>query len=203
MRNSVSLNRKTPPQSRLERTPPQPLPTRGRGLIANLPRFDRGKAVPRFFSSLVGEMAGRPEGVRVLDEPVFVECPMPHSNIDPKARKRARTLRSELTKAEREMWDLLRDLRPRGARFRRETPIGPYIADFAWLSARVIVEVDGDDHETDHGRAHDMRRDEFLRKQGFTVLRFDNDQVIGNPDYVTISLEKSLEELLTSQGDQA
>lgn len=128
---------------------------------------------------------------------------MPHSNIDPKARKRARTLRSELTKAEREMWDLLRDLRPRGARFRRETPIGPYIADFAWLSARVIVEVDGDDHETDHGRAHDMRRDEFLRKQGFTVLRFDNDQVIGNPDYVTISLEKSLEELLTSQGDQA
>lgn len=128
---------------------------------------------------------------------------MPHSSIDPKTRKRARTLRGELTKAEREMWDLLRDLRPRGARFRRETPIGPYIADFAWLSARVIVELDGDSHETDHGRAHDVRRDDFLRKQGFTVLRFDNDQVIDNPDYVAVSVEKSLEEFLTSQGDQA
>lgn len=128
---------------------------------------------------------------------------MPHSNIDPKTRKRARTPRGELTKAEREMWDLLRDLRPRGARFRRETPIGPYIADFAWLSARVIVEVDGDSHETDHGRAHDVRRDDFLRKQGFTVLRFDNDQVNDNPDFVAVSLEKSLEEFLTSQGDQA
>lgn len=126
---------------------------------------------------------------------------MPHSNIDPKTRKRARTLRSELTKAEREMWDLLRDLRPRGARFRRETPIGPYIADFAWLSARVIVEVDGDSHETEQGRAHDKRRDDFLRKQGFTVLRFDNDQVIDNPDYVAISLEQSVEEFLTSLGD--
>ncbi|SSC66851.1 endonuclease domain-containing protein [Ciceribacter selenitireducens] len=127
---------------------------------------------------------------------------MPHSNIDPKTRKRARTLRSELTRAEREMWDLLRDLRPRGARFRRETPIGPYIADFAWLSARVIVEVDGDSHETEQGRAHDKRRDDFLRKQGFTVLRFDNDQVIDNPDYVAINLEQSLEAFLTSLGDR-
>jgi very-short-patch-repair endonuclease len=125
---------------------------------------------------------------------------MPHSNIDPKTRKRARTLRSELTRAEREMWDLLRDLRPRGARFRRETPIGPYIADFTWLSARVIVEVDGDSHETDHGRAHDVRRNDLLRKQGFTILRFDNDQVIDNLDSVAISLEKSLEEFLTSLG---
>src|SRR5688572_18529025 len=40
----------------------------------------------------------------------------------------------------------------------RETPIGPYIADFAWLSARIIVEVDGDSHETLDGRRHDVRR---------------------------------------------
>lgn len=124
---------------------------------------------------------------------------MPHSNIDPKTRKRAKTLRSEWTKAEREMWDLLRDLRPRGARFRRETPIGPYIADFAWLSARVIVEVDGDSHETDHGRAHDMRRDAFLRSQGFEVLRFDNNVVVQNPDYVFVTLQTSLQRFLTRE----
>ncbi len=73
---------------------------------------------------------------------------MPHSNITPKTRERAKRLRRELTKAEAAMWNMLRDLRPYGARFRRETPIGPYIADFAWLSARLIVEVDGDSHET-------------------------------------------------------
>ncbi|MGV8938080.1 MAG: endonuclease domain-containing protein [Allorhizobium sp.] len=122
---------------------------------------------------------------------------MPHSNIDPKTRTRARILRRELTKAEKEMWDLLRDFRSRGARFRRETPIGPYIADFAWLAARIIVEVDGDSHETEHGRVHDRRRDGFLSKQGFTVLRFDNDQVLDNPDYVVITIEERILAFLT------
>lgn len=117
---------------------------------------------------------------------------MPHSNIDAETRRRARTLRRELTKAERKMWDLLRDLRARGARFRRETPVGPYIADFAWLSARIIVEVDGDSHETDRGRGHDRRRDAFLREEGFTVLRFDNADVLSSPDGVFVILEKAL-----------
>ena len=107
---------------------------------------------------------------------------MPHSNVEPKTRNRAKTLRREFTKAEQEMWNMLRDLRPYGARFRRETPIGPYIADFAWLSARLIIEVDGDSHETLAGKAHDVARDAFLRNQGFDILRFDNGQVIDGPD---------------------
>ncbi|OAP43364.1 hypothetical protein AU381_27435 [Sinorhizobium glycinis] len=115
---------------------------------------------------------------------------MAHSNIDPKVRQRARKLRTEMTKAEAAMWNMLRDPRPLGARFRRETPVGPYIADFAWLSARLIVEVDGDSHETDAGRRHDKRRDEFLGAQGFTVLRFDNSQVLDGPDYVFLSIRK-------------
>ena len=122
---------------------------------------------------------------------------MPHSNIKPKTRTRARTLRHELTKAEQVMWDILRDFRPRGARFRRETPIGPYIADFAWLSARIVVEVDGDSHETDSGRRHDLRRDAFLKAQGFTVLRFDNDQVLDGPDHVVLTIESRIAAHLT------
>jgi very-short-patch-repair endonuclease len=114
---------------------------------------------------------------------------MPHSNITPKTRERAKRLRRELTKAETAMWNMLRDLRPYGARFRRETPIGPYIADFAWLSARLVVEVDGDSHETDHGRKHDLQRDRFLVNQGFKVLRFDNDQVLDGPDYVFTEIQ--------------
>ncbi len=124
---------------------------------------------------------------------------MPHSNIDPRTRKRARALRTELTKAEREMWDILRDFRPRGARFRRETPIGPYIADFAWLAAGIVVEVDGDSHETDVGRRHDLRRDAFMVSQGFKVLRFDNDLVIDNPEYVYLTIETSIAHLLKEE----
>lgn len=94
------------------------------------------------------------------------------------------------------MWDILRDFRPRGARFRRETPIGPYIADFAWLSARIIIEVDGDSHETEGGRRHDARRDAFLQSNGFTVLRFDNDQVLDGPDYVAMTIEDRIQACL-------
>ncbi|MGV3550293.1 endonuclease domain-containing protein [Rhizobium sp.] len=121
---------------------------------------------------------------------------MPHSNIEPVARKRARALRSKLTKAERDMWDMLRDLRPYGARFRRETPIGLYIADFAWLSAKLIIEVDGDTHETLAGRAHDARRDAFLMVQGFTILRFDNGQVLEGSDHVFMEIERHVRHLL-------
>ncbi len=124
---------------------------------------------------------------------------MPHSNIDPKTRTRAKRLRRELTKAEAAMWDMLRDLRPFGARFRRETPIGPYIADFAWLSARIVIEVDGDTHETDHGRRHDLRRDAFMRNQGFKILRFDNLDVINAPDHVFIKIETQLAPFLTKE----
>jgi very-short-patch-repair endonuclease len=87
---------------------------------------------------------------------------------------------------------MLQDLRPMGARFRRETPIGPYIADFAWLSARIVIEVDGDTHETNEGVMHDRRRDAFMASQGFTILRFDNAQVLDGPDYVAETIKACL-----------
>ena len=117
---------------------------------------------------------------------------MPHSNITPQTRERARKLRTELTKAEAKMWDLLRDFRPRGARFRRETPIGPYIADFAWLSKKIVIEVDGDSHETAEGRSHDRVRDAWMRDQGYTVLRFDNADLADAEDHVFLEIEKNI-----------
>jgi very-short-patch-repair endonuclease len=121
---------------------------------------------------------------------------MPHSNITPQTCERARKLRTELTRAEAKMWDLLRDFRPREARFRRETPIGPYIADFAWLSKKIVVEVDGDSHETEQGRTHDMARDAWMRQQGYTVLRFDNADLIDAEDYVYLEIEKTIDRYL-------
>lgn len=124
---------------------------------------------------------------------------MPHSNITPQTRDRARKLRTELTKAEAKMWNLLRDFRPRGARFRRETPIGPYIADFAWLSKMIVIEVDGDSHETVSGRAHDKVRDAWLRDQGYTVLRFDNADLLEAEDHVFLEIEKAIRRYLDDQ----
>ncbi|WP_343229120.1 endonuclease domain-containing protein [Rhizobium lemnae] len=154
-------------------------------------RMSRSQPLP-----LVGRGWG---GVFSRPHTLCFRSAMPHSNISAKTRKRAKTLRRDLTRAEREMWDLLRDFRPRGARFRRETPIGPYIADFAWLSARIIVEVDGDSHETESGRHHDQRRDRFLREQGFIVLRFDNTDVINSADAISIQLEAELAPFLDKE----
>ncbi|WP_417409789.1 endonuclease domain-containing protein [Hoeflea sp.] len=117
---------------------------------------------------------------------------MPHSNITPKTRERAWKLRAELTRSEAKMWNLLRDFRPRGARFRRETPIGPYIADFAWLSKKIVVEVDGDSHETDQGRTRDRVRDAWMKDQGYTVLRFNNADLIDAEDHVFLEIEKAI-----------
>jgi very-short-patch-repair endonuclease len=94
------------------------------------------------------------------------------------------------------MWDILRSFRGRGARFRRETPIGPYVADFAWLSARIVIEVDGDTHATAKGILDDAGRDAFLRSRGFQVMRFDNNDVIFFEEAVYLEIGTALREHL-------
>jgi very-short-patch-repair endonuclease len=123
---------------------------------------------------------------------------MPHSNITSKTRTRAKTLRRDITKAEKIMWSILKDFNAQGASFRREAPIGPYIADFAWLSKRLTIEVDGDSHETVSGRKHDAVRDAFLKKEGFQILRFDNAQIVDNSDFVFLEIQKQIMQLLNS-----
>jgi len=98
------------------------------------------------------------------------------------ANRRARQLRSALTDAERKLWLHLRRRRIDGHRFRRQAPFGPYIVDFACLSARLIVEVDGGQH-TDQS-ASDARRTAWLESQGFRVMRFWNNEVLGDIDGV-------------------
>jgi len=67
-----------------------------------------------------------------------------------------------------------------GLKFRRQTPIGPYIADFLVEDAKLVIELDGDQHGFDDGRAHDAARDAFLRREGYDVLRVWNRQVYEN-----------------------
>ena len=94
--------------------------------------------------------------------------------------KRARALRHNATDAERKLWDALRPLRSEGYHFRRQVPIGPYYADFACHHARLIVELDGDQHGHAAGIAYDARRDNFLKTAGYTILRFPNIEVYTN-----------------------
>ena len=99
------------------------------------------------------------------------------TGIHPITRQRARKLRAEMTPQERMVWARLRDLnRMLGLHFRRQAPIGPFIADFADLGRRLVIEIDGGGH----GGERDLRRDEWLSAQGFQVLRFWNPEVSGN-----------------------
>ncbi|WP_083487601.1 endonuclease domain-containing protein [Pseudoxanthomonas dokdonensis] len=106
-------------------------------------------------------------------------------------RDRARQLRRDMTTAERRLWGVLQKRQLDGCRFRRQHPIGRYIADFACLEVGLIVEVDGGQHMDARS---DRVRDAFLQEQGFQVLRFWNDEVLTNLDGVYCRLEAWLNE---------
>ena len=89
----------------------------------------------------------------------------------------ARALRRLMTDAERRLWRALRHRQVQGCRFRRQHPIGPYIADFACLERRLIVEIDGSQHAAS---TTDPARDAYLRRHGFRVLRVWNHDVLAN-----------------------
>ncbi len=103
----------------------------------------------------------------------------------------ARDQRRNPTEAERTLWLYLRRRQLRGFRFRRQHPVGPYIADFACLKPQVIVEVDGSQH-LEHPQ-QDQRRDAYLRAAGFHVLHFTNHQVLSDIHPVLESILQALE----------
>lgn len=93
---------------------------------------------------------------------------------------RARVQRAHPTPAERALWSLLRG-RALEAKFRRQHPLGPYIADFFCCDAALVIEVDGDVHDTDRAREHDAARDAFLANCGLRTLRLRNEMVLQEP----------------------
>ena len=106
------------------------------------------------------------EGVTGYDKPTLVK---------------AKRLRREMTDAERKLWSILRNSQIEGAKFRRQQPIGPFIADFVCQERRLIVEADGGQHAES---ASDARRTAFLEGSGYRVMRFWNNDIFGNLDGV-------------------
>ncbi|SFC88671.1 Very-short-patch-repair endonuclease [Devosia psychrophila] len=96
----------------------------------------------------------------------------------------ARRLRRDQTDAERRFWALLYPWRCSGWHFRRQAPVGVYFADFVCKREKLIIEIDGGGHYGDEGAARDARRTAVLGQAGYRVVRFSNDDVLGNADGV-------------------
>ena len=99
-------------------------------------------------------------------------------------RKTAKALRANTTAAEDILWRHLRRLELTGSHFRRQVPIGPYVADFACLKQRLIIEVDGSQHGSDEGLHRDEARTRWLNSEGYRVMRFWNNDVMNKTEAV-------------------
>lgn len=109
----------------------------------------------------------------------------------PKQLGRARAMRCEPTKAEDILWRSLRSA-ALGAKFRRQVPIGSFIADFACLTAKLVVELGGPPHDTVEQHNRDVARDRWLNEHSWRVLRIPNDVVFGGGDMVIDRIKNAL-----------
>ncbi len=116
--------------------------------------------------------------------------------------KRAKELRKEAPMPEKLLWNELRvAARHRGFKFRRQYPLQPYIADFICLKVKLVIELDGDTHA---GReAYDRARDERMQSQGYTVLRFNNNDVMENLDNVLLVILEKAAELIAQNSSHS
>jgi very-short-patch-repair endonuclease len=114
-----------------------------------------------------------------------------HNQPTPNAQANARTLRREMTDSERRLWSRLR-MEQLGVKFRRQHPVGNYVVDFACLDPKLVVELDGSQHADQMG--YDQQRDQFLREQGFGVLRFPTNEPFLNLDGVLTVIASEISE---------
>ena len=105
---------------------------------------------------------------------------------------RAKTLRKNLTDAERWLWQHLRNRGLSGYKFRRQHPISPFVVDFVCIEKRVVIELDGGQHA--ESLESDSKRTEYLRMKGYSVLRFWDNEVLREGEAVLNFILSSLEE---------
>jgi len=98
-----------------------------------------------------------------------------------------------MTDAEIALWSRLRRKQIYELQFYRQKPLGNFIVDYYCPSARLVIEIDGGQHYTEEGAAHDSERDAYLNSIGLSVLRFSNLDVLGNMDGVIAEIIRHLE----------
>jgi very-short-patch-repair endonuclease len=114
-----------------------------------------------------------------------------HAERRTKSCRFAKALRRKTTDAEIILWSKLRHKIADGHKFRRQHPIGPYIADFACVSRWLVVEVDGGTHSSDVEIEHDRKRDAFIASRGWRILRVANEDVYKRLDDVLESISRA------------
>jgi len=111
----------------------------------------------------------------------------------------ARNLRINSTDAERKLWQFLRKRQIGGYKFRRQVVIEPYIVDFACFENKLIIELDGGQHLLQ--KDEDKHREDVLKKKGYSVLRFWNDDVLLRTENVTEHIYNVLEKHIESSNE--
>ena len=105
----------------------------------------------------------------------------------------AKELRKNMTDFEQRLWYYLRAKRFLGLKFKRQAPIGSYIVDFLCKEAKLIIELDGGQHNEDENIKKDLNRQKYLEDKGFKVLRFWNNEVNENLEGVLNSILENLQ----------
>jgi very-short-patch-repair endonuclease len=114
---------------------------------------------------------------------------MPHRQ-HPELTEKARDLRARQTKAESLLWNVLRGRRLCRLKFRRQYPIPPFIVDFACIEKKLVIEIDGGYH--DYVYANDLSRQARIEAEGWTVIRFSNEDVLEDVEAVAIAIARHL-----------
>ena len=104
----------------------------------------------------------------------------------------ARELRKNMTPQERKLWNIIKNRQFYGYRFRRQFPIGCYIVDFVCREKKIIIEIDGGQHNKPESIDNDKIRTEFLNNLGYKVIRFWNNEIYENIDGVLLKLKKEI-----------
>jgi very-short-patch-repair endonuclease len=105
---------------------------------------------------------------------------LPRYFVNDTQRQRAKSLRQSMTRAERLLWRYLKAHHLDGLGFRRQVPMGVYIADFVCHAARLVVELDGETHDFEARQRYDLSRDTWFEARGYFVLHIPNEKVLGN-----------------------
>ena len=105
-----------------------------------------------------------------------------YNNLMEEKYYRARELRKNSTPQEQKIWNIIKDRKILGLRFVRQYPIGKYIVDFACRKEKIIIEIDGSQHNEDENILYDKERTAFLKSKGYKVIRFWNNDVDNNID---------------------
>jgi len=111
-------------------------------------------------------------------------------------RAAAKRLRANTTPHERALWRALKELPVDGTHFRRQAPIGPYVVDFLCPAKRLIIELDGGHHNEDETTKRDGKRQLWLEREGYRVIRFWNSEITGD---LTAVIERIYVELYGSR----